>query len=39
MTHGKRFTANKIATIKEAYRPLGGDRSNTACGYIARKAA
>jgi hypothetical protein len=34
---GKPFTADKIAAIREEYMALGGDRSNTAYGYIANK--
>ncbi|HEY7758596.1 MAG TPA: amidohydrolase family protein [Burkholderiales bacterium] len=34
---GKPFTADKIAAIREEYMALGGDRSNTAYGYIAKK--
>jgi predicted TIM-barrel fold metal-dependent hydrolase len=39
MAQGKAFTADKIAAIKQEYLALGGDRSNTAYGYIARKTA
>ena len=39
MAQGKPFTADKIAAIKEEYLALGGDRSNTAYGYIAKKTA
>ncbi|HZR03067.1 MAG TPA: amidohydrolase family protein [Burkholderiales bacterium] len=39
MAQGKAFSADKIAAIKEEYLALGGDRSNTAYGYIAKKTA
>jgi hypothetical protein len=37
IAEGKPFTADKIAAIREEYIALGGDRSNTAYGYIAKK--
>jgi hypothetical protein len=37
IAQGKPFTADKIAAIREEYIALGGERSNTAYGYIAKK--
>jgi hypothetical protein len=37
LTQGPAFTADKLAAIKAEYQALGGDRSNKAYGYIARK--
>jgi predicted TIM-barrel fold metal-dependent hydrolase len=37
ITEGPAFTADKIAAIKEEYLRLGGERSNTYYGYVAKK--
>jgi hypothetical protein len=39
MAQGPAFTADKLAAIKQEYLALGGDRSNTYYGYVAKKTA
>ena len=36
LSQGPAFTADKLAGIKEEYLRLGGDRSNTYYGYVAK---
>jgi hypothetical protein len=36
---GKAFEADKIADIRREYDAMGGQRSNTAYGYVAKKTA
>ena len=38
LAQGPAFTADKLAAIKAEYLALGGDRSNKAYGYVAKKA-
>lgn len=38
MAQGPAFAADKIAAIRQEYLALGGDRSNMAYGYIAKKS-
>ena len=37
LAQGPAFTADKLAAIKEEYQRQGGERSNMAYGYIAKK--
>lgn len=39
LAQGPAFTADKLAAIKEEYQRQGGERSNMAYGYVAKKTA